>query len=140
MKNAIKRIFQGRLARKHYFLAHIYILFPIAFIGGVMGSLLGLNSFEMGIFIGSVLFPIIIIPVTVRRLHDLGLSGWVLPIFFLVPYLGNNFSLQILVGLLFSGYLFFYQGKQDANKYGKPAQKDRKFWDAVLNRNIANVN
>ena len=134
MKNAIKRILQGRLARKHYFLAHIYILIPIAFIGGAIGSALSLNSFEIGIFIGSVFFPIIIIPITVRRLHDLGLSGWILPVFFLVPYIGNNFSLQILVGLLFSCYLFFYSGKQEVNKYGTPEEKGCKFWDAILNR------
>ncbi len=134
MKNGIKKIFQGRLGRKHFFLTYVYILMPMAFAITILGSMMGMDPTGLTFFMSSILFPIIIIPTTVRRLHDLGLSGWIMIAILLIPYIGSNISMNLLASILVSGYLFLYPGKSEPNKYGNPEKDNIKFWDAILNK------
>ncbi len=76
--------FEGRSRRKEYW---YYVLFQSLIFASVgVAEILLLQSF-MFIFIGGLLFTIPSISVTVRRLHDIGKSGWNY-LWSLVPVIG----------------------------------------------------
>jgi len=94
------RLFSGRLSRGHYFEAIIAYILLYAF------TLYALPSYaNWGVILLNVLFT----PFVIKRLHDLGVSGW-LSLLLYIPY----------VGIIFEGALVFQPGENKSNKYGQP--------------------
>lgn len=95
--------FNGRSRRKEYWMFALFnMIFSLA--SGVIASLIG---FEM---IGSIYSLAVLVPgiaVTVRRLHDIGKSGWMILIAF-IP----------LVGIIWLIVLLATDGNTGENTYG----------------------
>ena len=91
-----------------------------------------------------VYFTLIGVRIDVRRLHDIGLSGWYLLIpFFLsiIQSLASFFTLlppSIFTTLLFLFYLvlFIYPGPKRQNKYGNP-QPARNFLSGAFKKEMS---
>lgn len=73
--------FSGRARRKEYwmfFLFNLIISFCLGFVLGFLGAVTGVGS-KLADAITSIYFLLIFIPglaVAVRRMHDIGKSGW----------------------------------------------------------------
>ena len=126
------RIYNGRLNRKHYGLGLLFCLGCII-VTGVIGAIVlipALKKIPSGGSIAAVAFVLIFLPayvthlfsLHVRRLHDLGKSGWYSLLCFF-PYV----SFVILL------YLLLKKGQNSANQFGEIAPKERKWLDALLN-------
>ena len=91
--------FSGRARRKEYWM---FVLFNMifAFIAMIIDNVIGTASPELGYGIIYGLYALVmIIPgiaVTVRRLHDVGKSGWMYLIV-LIPFIGAIWLLVLLV-------------------------------------------
>jgi len=102
--------FSGRARRKEYWM---FILFNIIFAAVASGldNVLGLYSYEYGSGpINGIYSLIVLIPslaVAVRRLHDIGKSGWMLLVVF-IP----------LIGAIWLIVLFAREGDLGPNEYG----------------------
>lgn len=99
--------FEGRSRRSEYwwwFLAYFIAYVVLIFIGGAlgMGDMLAF-IFSLGVLLPSV-------GVSVRRFHDIGMSGWWCLIF-LIPLVG-------LIAMIF----FFIKPSQGPNQYGEGPQ------------------
>lgn len=103
--------FKGRARRMEYWMFQLFtqlILFAIAIFAIIQGAPEHHSTFVT--IIGMLYIAIILVPslsVSVRRLHDVGISGWVLLIA-VIPYLGG---LVLLI-------LFCVPGSKGPNKYG----------------------
>jgi len=104
-------LFAGRLNRRNYLLGNtflfiIFMLFSL-YVGDESTPGYGLKFFVMWVFMSffSVSF-------SVRRLHDLGKSGWLILVSF-VP----------IIQFILWGYLFFGRGQKDLNLYGNPSEQ-----------------
>ena len=85
--------FSGRASRSEYWFAYLSFMVAVvgmliltiisAFIIDVLATLMGLLTF--GLYIGGFL-PLL--AVSVRRLHDLGKSGWMMLVMF-IPFVGG---------------------------------------------------
>ncbi len=91
--------FSGRARRKEYWmfaLFNIIFAFVLGFIDGLVGSF----SPEIGIgVLGGIYSLAVLIPglaVSVRRLHDVGKSGWMILIV-LIPIIGAIWLLVLMV-------------------------------------------
>ncbi|CAD0001927.1 DUF805 domain-containing protein [Flavobacterium chungangense] len=96
--------FNGRARRKEYwmfFLMHIIIVFVLAFVAGLISPAL---MIIINIYSLAVLVPII--GVGVRRMHDVGKSGW----FILIP--------------IYSLILACTEGDKGTNEYGPDPKND----------------
>lgn len=97
--------FSGRARRKEYwmfFLIYVLISIVIGFVLGLIGGILGMGS-ALGDIVTLILALGLLIPsisVAVRRMHDIGRSGW----WILVP----------IVGLVF----LFFDSQPGTNEYG----------------------
>jgi len=106
--------FSGRSGRLEY-LVHsfadlfgiIAVFFAISFIEGGLGILVSPEFVVFSIFAVIVVSIVTEMAVTVRRLHDLGMSGWHI-LGMLVPFY------NIYLGLI----LLFKKGENLANQYG----------------------
>ncbi len=103
-------VFSGRSQRAEYWyfvLFHIIIVFVLGFIDGIIGT----NDPVSGYGLISVLYVLaVLIPVIaagVRRLHDVGKSGWMLLVG-LIPLIGAIWLLVLMVK----------DSSPDNNKYG----------------------
>ena len=82
--------FSGRARRQEYWLFVLFnfiAAFVVGFIGGIIASVTGVAAFA---FLGTIYNLAVLIPglaVLVRRLHDIGKSGWWFLIA-LVPFVG----------------------------------------------------
>ena len=91
--------FSGRARRTEYWM---FVLFNLVFaiVAIVLDDVLGLASEDTGYGLLTALFSLaIILPswaVTVRRLHDIGKSGWWIFINF-IPYIGGIWLLVLTV-------------------------------------------
>lgn len=112
-------VFSGRARRKEYWM---FALFNglILLILGLIDKYFGLYDHEIGIgLIGTIYTFAVLLPsigVTIRRLHDIGRSGWWLLIA-LIPFIG------ILVLIIFN----IFDSEPGTNKYGdnpKGVQKE----------------
>ncbi|MES2575502.1 MAG: DUF805 domain-containing protein [Bacteroidota bacterium] len=107
--------FSGRARRSEYWyyaLASGIISIVLAIIDNVLGLTFGAG--ETGI-IGSLYSLLVFLPglaVMVRRLHDVGKSGWFLLIAFTV------------IGIFWLIYLSFKEGDQGTNEYGPDPKND----------------
>lgn len=100
--------FNGRSRRSEYWyfaLFNIIISFVLGFIDGFMGMAGGFVGVLSGIYALVVLIPGI--AVSVRRLHDVGKSGWMLLIG-LIP----------VIGIIWLLVLFLTDSKAGSNEYG----------------------
>lgn len=128
---------QGRIGRMRYFVyssvvslaifAALAVAALVLFLVGGLLSLIGLPVEVLsgiGILIGVVLYIVAIVQivrwVALRRLHDLGLSGWML-LLMLVP----------LVNFIFGLYMIFAPSKQEENQWGTPPGENPQ-WVKVL--------
>lgn len=95
--------FNGRARRKEYWM---FILFNVIFgaVAGVVGGIIGTEAIA-GLYSLALLIPSI--AVGVRRLHDIGKSGWMLLISF-IP----------LIGAIWLIVLFATDGEPGVNQYG----------------------
>lgn len=83
-------VFQGRARRKEYWM-FVLMNFIVAFVLGFLGSALGLKVAGGFNLIGLLYAMLVMLPsiaVGVRRLHDIGRSGWWMWIA-LIPLLGS---------------------------------------------------
>ena len=88
--------FSGRARRSEYwyfFLFNVIIAFVLGFIGGIMGTTILANIYQFAVLIHGI-------AVGVRRMHDVGKSGW----FLLIP--------------IYNLFLAFTEGTKGDNEYG----------------------
>jgi uncharacterized membrane protein YhaH (DUF805 family) len=102
--------FNGRARRKEYWMFVIFniiVAFVLGFIDGIIGTYDAQTGYGVlgGLYTLAVLIPGL--AVGVRRLHDVGKSGWMLLIAF-IPFVG---AIWLLV-------LFATDGNPNENKYG----------------------
>lgn len=114
----IGRAYRGRMGRKNF----IPLAICIMVLQYIM-SLLLLNPLSHLPLIGipmaiavNIVFAMCVVHVYVRRLHDLGLSGWALLLTF-IPVAGWMLSVVMLL------LLMVLPGKNFRNSYGEPEQK-----------------
>ncbi|MDX5630496.1 MULTISPECIES: DUF805 domain-containing protein [unclassified Brenneria] len=65
--------FSGRARRKEYWMFYLFNII-VSFVIAIIDSALGLNAILLLIYSLAILLPGL--AVTVRRLHDIGKSGW----------------------------------------------------------------
>lgn len=91
--------FEGRARRKEYWmfvLAYYLIIFALIFISSLLPEMIG--GLLFAIFLIAIIVPTI--AVTIRRMHDVGKSGW----YCLIPY--------------YNLYLCCIDGEKGPNQYG----------------------
>lgn len=96
--------FSGRAGRREYWL-FVLANVLVAIVLGLIDTLIGKN------ILGALYSLAVILPgiaVSVRRLHDLGKSGWYI-LLGLIP----------IIGALYLIYLFIQEGQKEANEYGE---------------------
>lgn len=102
--------FEGRARRQEYWMFVLFnfiFIIAIALVSGVLSSLLDTPGFMLLyiIYVLAVFIPSL--AVAVRRLHDVGKSGW----FYLI-------SLIPLIGGIWLLILFATEGDKGSNQYG----------------------
>ncbi len=106
--SGIKKIFEGRIGRKHYFFGMLFIFLIFLSIEAI--------SFHTGVELDflRIIIGIVVLPFSfglgIRRLHDLGYSGWLLLVLF-IP----------VINIIFGLYMIFVPGKEAGEKYGNRA-------------------
>lgn len=118
--------FKGRTRRRDFWMFYLYYMLaflPIAIILGITGTLMGWSE-QAQLRVLDLIFLLTVIPtfaIGVRRLHDLGYSGWWgLPGVIATPFVLWWPPLE-MVGMLVSViYLlwFLLPGQPRANKWG----------------------
>ncbi len=100
--------FSGRARRKEYWMFVLFnIIFAIAAM--ILDTVLGIGFAGFGPIYGLYLLAMLIpsIAVGVRRLHDIGKSGWMMLVIF-IPFVGGIWLL----------ILFILEGQAGTNEYG----------------------
>lgn len=95
--------FNGRARRKEYW-SFVLVNIIIGFVFGILGAILSLFT-----YIGYIVSLALLLPgvaIGVRRLHDVGKSGWFLLIA-LIPF-----------GAFYLLYLFVQEGTSGSNEFG----------------------
>ena len=104
--------FSDRASRSEYWWFQLFFFVALATADFIDAMILTTTGGPGGIF-GTIVFLGLIIPnlsVTVRRLHDLGYSGWFIVLVF-VPCLGSIIGIVILVFMV-------VEGQSQINNYG----------------------
>jgi uncharacterized membrane protein YhaH (DUF805 family) len=103
--------FSGRARRKEYWMFFLFNMI-FAFLAAIIDNVIGTASpeFGYGVFYGIYALGMIIpgLAVGVRRLHDVGKSGWMLLIS-LIPLIGGIWLLVLMVT----------DSQQGTNKWGE---------------------
>lgn len=98
-------VFKGRSRRKEFWSFQLFVMVPLAVLFGIAGA--AGNQMMVGLIGISFLAGIIpTLALTVRRLHDRGLSGWLVLCFAfasIIPIVGFLFSLAFYVLLALPG-------------------------------------
>ncbi|MEV7243133.1 DUF805 domain-containing protein [Streptomyces sp. NPDC093248] len=99
-------VFKGRARRKEYwmFMLVVYIIYGV--LGG-LGFATHMPIFVVGLVIALLVFALPTWAVTVRRLHDSGLSGWLILI-----------GLAPTIGMVALTTFCCAKSNEGANKYG----------------------
>lgn len=99
-------LIKGRLRRKHYLIRSILLSIPLVFLLEVANAT---NDDSLNLILGiTVIITWIIIAIqSIKRLHDINMSGWWY-LLFLVPY----------ANIVFGLYILFKNGTSGSNKYG----------------------
>lgn len=128
MWNWIKLSYTGRIGRKHFAMLFVLLIvlrmvtLPLISILGVFGPFLG----GIMAIVVMVFFNLLTLHIYVRRLHDVGLTGWLILLSF-IPGVGPYAGLVIALGLL------FWPGDKDSNTYGAPPSAERTLRDVLWN-------
>lgn len=112
-------LFQGRLGRANYALGNLIIL--------------GIGQLAVRIYpniLLSFFFTLLVLPLCVRRLHDIGLPGYLAFIVWF-SYLG---TWALIIGGIFSLFILFKKGDDKTNKYGEKPLQNIKLFDAIINK------
>ena len=108
--------FHGRARRKEYWMFTLFNMI-FAIIAAILDNVIGTASPTLGYGIIYGIYALVtIIPglaVSVRRLHDIGKSGWMILIIF-IP----------LIGAIWLLILMMLDGNSDENKYGTNPKKE----------------
>ena len=113
--------FQGRARRAEYWWFALFMILVFGVVGGAAGAAIGMTTTDgslSGVGIAAIgvvglLWLAFIVPsiaVAVRRLHDLGWSGWWF-LAQLIPFVGGFIGLAMIIG-------FMMRGNDGPNKYG----------------------
>lgn len=132
-----KSLWQGRIARLNYFLGKCFTVLPIIVLS-IIWWLLGAMAQEsvssivinltalllvVLLFAAVIWYIYFIVSLDIRRLHDIGWSGWwTLTLF--IPYLG------LIPGLI----ILFKKGDEGTNAYGEAPHDDKKFLADIFNK------
>jgi len=133
--------FNGRARRKElwmFSLVYLILAIILQLIGFGVISVLGATKYHyVPVFLGNIFMLALLVPgiaVTVRRLHDVGKSGWwfllVLPVTIsgagemgIIDLLGDAlfiiFALAAIAAALYFLYLMVKDGQPDANQWGE---------------------
>ncbi|MBR3631693.1 MAG: DUF805 domain-containing protein [Elusimicrobiaceae bacterium] len=104
--NALKLFsWEGRICRRQYLLAFILIVFGTAILAAGVSD--GRGS-EGAAQVLMFLAQLALIPTQIKRLHDIGWSGWII-LLALIP------GINLILGL----GLFLFSGTKGPNKYGE---------------------
>lgn len=145
----MKKLFEGRLGIFHYF----WGLFAIGIVGLAVSSIISIIFRDIAVlyheynyFILYSIFFLFYLNLSTRRLHDIGLSGY-LALILILQYVVEIMTIFIpsspaLFIMSFLGYpsfilflvLIFKKGTDGPNKYGEKLPKDIRFIDAILNK------
>ncbi len=109
--------FDGRINRKTFWLQGFLPLLAISLVVGFVFGFVGVYSEGIALLImiiGGLALSFMSIAISVKRWHDLGVSGW-FTLFQFVPLVGT--VVFLLLGLL--------TGTKGANQYGPPQGEDR---------------
>ena len=144
--NWLVRLYQGRMGRMEFFVACVFVYiiqlaiffvflkFTSTFLISDDGHIVGLNPNAdalLGLYlVACALFLLLTAHLEVRRLHDIGLSGWW---FFPIFLIGNAPVIGGIASILIRLYLFFVKGADGDNKYGPPPDSNRTYIRALLN-------
>ena len=104
--------FSGRDSRKQYWMFVLGNII-VSFVLGIIGSILGKDVSNIISFIYSLAILLPSTGMAVRRLHDIGKSGW----FFLVVLIP-------LVGAFILIFFLIKEGDPAPNEYGDPVVED----------------
>lgn len=108
--------FRGRARRKEYWMFTLFNAI-IGFVFGCIDGLLGWTNPEIGLgVLGGIYSLAVLVPglaVTVRRLHDVGMSGWKL-LYVLIPIIG---AIILIVS-------YCTAGDSGSNAWGEDPKKD----------------
>ena len=126
MTNFFLKMFIGRISRKQFLLpALFFVAFPYVYFSLVLynlhaGYLIQDSPLLDLLFI--LFASIAILPVAVKRLHDIGWPGW-LGVFMIIP----------VINILPTVFLLIKSGRKEINKYGAVPIYQRKkiyffFW------------
>lgn len=121
MRSAVMRLFLGRINRKVFITGYIAIFVLYNFLNfifhrGFFSPLKG--GFESFFYLLLISF---ICSLVVRRLHDVGLSGWFVLIIFAPVF-----------NILLTLFLLIKQGDKTANLYGSPPAKNTSLFSSLL--------
>jgi uncharacterized membrane protein YhaH (DUF805 family) len=106
----LKRLFSGRLNVRNYWIGNLFLIGVLWVISMVYDSNhSGLNLLDILIIVP---FYFYVISICVRRLHDLGKSGYWL-LLCLIPF----------VSIVMAICISFFFGQPTANKYGSQPEK-----------------
>jgi len=131
----VRRLWNGRLGRLHFFTGNLFGILPIFVVVSIWGAVRmiseSMNSGVSGESLDSIIGFFVLIAafwwfflhqcVTVRRCHDVGITGW-FSLLTYIPYIG------LIPGL----YLLFKKGEEKVNSYGA-VPKERGFLADVFN-------
>ncbi|MBI2334248.1 DUF805 domain-containing protein [Candidatus Daviesbacteria bacterium] len=125
-----KRPFEGRIKRRNFVLLYLPFTILVIFLQTLAQPEIAQNlSDQIAIILLIVLIATVgfgllyMLPLLVRRLHDLNHSGWALLLMF-VPFI--NLGLILI--------LLFVRGTEGENKYGKEPPDNRSPLDDLFNR------
>lgn len=122
----IRNLHQGRIARMPYVLAQILMLVAILSAATLINTVQ--NSLPVSIFLSLVLLGMVLLVgylslcLTIRRLHDIGNSGWRI-LLTLIP----------VFGLFYTIYIICRKGQATENIYGPALDKQLSFVATVFN-------
>jgi uncharacterized membrane protein YhaH (DUF805 family) len=106
MKNYIN--FQGRARRKEYWFFVLFNTIGLV-IAMVLDAVFGTEVLFYALYILAIALPVL--GVSIRRLHDIGRSGW----WYLIVCIP-------IIGFLVLLYWFTQDGEMQANQYGQPSK------------------
>lgn len=105
-------VFHGRASRSEYWYFYLFNCIIYAFLIG-LALIINLETISMLLFGAAILYMLVVtlpgLAVSVRRLHDIGKSGWLFCVSF-IPY----------VGALILLYFLCKKGDDGDNMYGAP--------------------
>lgn len=109
-RRIMRILFEGRIGRLQYFLVS-FILSAVLI--GILSIITLLNLHDDVLFLLGVLFMAVLLPITVKRLHDFNMPGYLS----IIGFLGliDGFS---VVAIIFNLVLLFYRGDSLVNQYG----------------------